>query len=63
MNDEFLNVKQAAEYMKISDTTLYRYLKRKELVGVKRFGKWLFRKEDLDKFILSQTKTFEDLED
>lgn len=51
MNKENLTVKDVAEYLNRSETTIYNMLNNGELPGIKLGGKWIVRKNDLDKFL------------
>ncbi len=51
MQQEWLTVEEAAEYLRVSKRTIYRLCQEGELVGYRtsKRGYWRFRKEDLDK--------------
>ena len=51
MNKENLTVKDVAEYLNRSETTIYNMLNNGELPGIKLGGKWIVRKKDLDDFL------------
>jgi excisionase family DNA binding protein len=51
MNKENLTVKDVAEYLNRSETTIYNMLNNGELPGIKLGGKWIVRKRDLDTFL------------
>ena len=51
VNKENLTVKDVAEYLNRSETTIYNMLNNGELPGIKLGGKWIVRKNDLDKFL------------
>ncbi len=51
MNKENLTVKDVAEYLNRSETTIYNMLNNGELPGIKLGGKWIVRKKDLDEFL------------
>ena len=51
MNKENLTVKDVAEYLNRSETTIYNMLNNGELPGIKLGGKWIVRKRDLDEFL------------
>lgn len=51
MNKENLTVKDVAEYLNRSETTIYNMLNNGELPGIKLGGKWIVRKKDLDSFL------------
>lgn len=48
---ENLTVKDVADYLNRSETTIYNMLNNGELPGIKLGGKWIVRKNDLDKFL------------
>jgi excisionase family DNA binding protein len=47
MNKENLTVKDVAEYLNRSETTIYNMLNNGELPGIKLGGKWNFKKKFL----------------
>ncbi|TDX43799.1 helix-turn-helix domain-containing protein [Orenia marismortui] len=51
MAKENLTVKDVAEYLNRSETTIYNMLNNGELPGIKLGGKWIVRKNDLDEFL------------
>lgn len=51
MNKENLTVKDVAEYLNRSETTIYNMLNNGDLPGIKLGGKWIVRKKDLDSFL------------
>jgi len=51
MSKENLTVKDVAEYLNRSETTIYNMLNNGELPGIKLGGKWIVRKKDLDSFL------------
>ncbi|MCK8816689.1 helix-turn-helix domain-containing protein [Natroniella sulfidigena] len=48
---ENFTVKDVAEYLNRSETTIYNMLNNDELPGIKLGGKWIIRKKDLDEFL------------
>ncbi len=50
MSKENFTVKDVAEYLNRSETTIYNMLNNEELPGIKLGGKWIVRKKDLDDF-------------
>ncbi len=54
-----LNVKEAQERLGISESTLFRLLKRKELKGFKVGRVWKFEEEDLANYIRQQREKAE----
>jgi len=55
-DDGFLSIEQAAAYLNIPKTTLYQYTSRREITFSKPGRRLLFRKSDLEAFILNSTK-------
>lgn len=51
MTKENLTVKDVADYLNRSETTIYNMLNNGELPGIKLGGKWIVRKKDLDDFL------------
>lgn len=51
MSKENFTVKDVAEYLNRSETTIYNMLNNEELPGIKLGGKWIVRKKDLDDFL------------
>lgn len=54
-----LNVKEAQERLNISESTMFRLLKRKELKGFKVGRVWKFEESDLKEFIQRQREKTE----
>ena len=46
--NEIMRIKEAAEYLRIKEGTLYALAKRKKVPGVKIGGQWRFKKNRLD---------------
>ena len=46
--DEITRIKEAAEYLRITEGTLYALVKQKKVPGVKIGGQWRFLKKRLD---------------
>lgn len=55
MNNTFLNVQEAASYLRISTSTLYRWVHQKKIKHVKIGSRVLFSQEYLDEFIKNNT--------
>lgn len=51
MNDKLLNVQEAASYLRISTSTLYRWVHQKKIKHVKIGSRVLFSQDDLKEFI------------
>lgn len=48
---DWLTLLEAADYLRVSKETMYRLVTRKEVKAYQPTRKWLFKKEDLDKFV------------
>ena len=51
MNKEILIIQEAAEYLRVSVTTLRRYAYERRVTHYKLKGRIIFRKADLEKFL------------
>jgi excisionase family DNA binding protein len=51
MENSNLTVREVAQYLNRSETTIYNMLNQGEIPGIKLGGKWIVRKEDLDSFL------------
>ncbi|UCD84428.1 MAG: helix-turn-helix domain-containing protein [Deltaproteobacteria bacterium] len=56
MNEPALTTKQIAEYLNVTERTIYNLLQRGELPGFKVGVSWRFRKDDIDKWIKDNMK-------
>ncbi len=56
MNESVLTIKQIAQYLNVTERTIYNLLQRGELPGFKVGMAWRFRKEDIDKWIQRNMK-------
>ncbi|MFC1663420.1 helix-turn-helix domain-containing protein [Patescibacteria group bacterium] len=52
--EKFLTVKEVANRLKVSERTIFRYVKKGELKASK-IGHWRINEDDLTKFIKSKT--------
>jgi len=59
MMDEIMTLQDVAEYLKISDRTVYGYAQRGVLPGIKVGTAWRFRKADLDEWLDRQRRITE----
>jgi excisionase family DNA binding protein len=50
-DNEFYNIDDICKLFKVSKITVYRWLKAKKLTGYKVGRAFLFKKDDIDKFI------------
>ena len=48
MPEEILTIKEVADYLKITDRTLYRMVQEGKLPAFKVGNSWRFRREDLE---------------
>ena len=53
-SDELLTVDELANFLKLKPRTLYPKLQRGELPAIKVFGRWRFKKSDIDRWIEAQ---------
>lgn len=54
-----LTIKAVAEYLKVTERTIYRLAAAKQIPAFKVGGSWRFRQADIDGWIAGQTKTSE----
>jgi excisionase family DNA binding protein len=55
MPTKVLTVKEAADYLRIHTSTIYRLLKRKQLPAFRVGSDWRFNVEDIDRWRLGDT--------
>lgn len=55
MNNTLLNVQEAASYLRISTSTLYRWVHQKKIKYVKIGSRVLFSQDSLDEYINNNT--------
>lgn len=56
---EILTIKQVAEYLKVTERTIYRLAAAKKIPAFKVGGTWRFRKADIDGWIVAQAGSVE----
>lgn len=56
MKSPLMNLYELAKYLGVSNTTLYRYVKRKKIPALKIGRAWKFRKERIDKWLEEKEK-------
>lgn len=56
---EILTIKQIAEYLKVTERTIYKLAAAKKIPAFKVGGTWRFRKVDIDGWIAAQSKNAE----
>ena len=55
-NDEILTVKQAAEYLKLSDRSVHKLISERKLLASKvGLRSWRIKKSDIDAFLHANT--------
>ena len=57
--DDILTLKELADYLKISEKTLYGYAQKGKLPGIKIGAAWRFRKTDIDDWLEEQRQITE----
>ena len=57
MPKDILTIKEVAEYLQVTERTLYRLAQQRMIPAFKVGNAWRFRREDLDRWIESQTGT------
>lgn len=56
MPEDILTIKEVAQYLKVTERTLYRLAQEGKIPAFKVGGSWRFRREDLDHWICEQTR-------
>jgi len=59
MSETILTIKDVADYLKVTERTLYRLAQEGKVPAFKVGGSWRFRREDLDRWISDQTNAAE----
>ncbi len=54
MPEEILTIREVADYLKITERTLYRLVQEGKLPAFKVGNSWRFRREDLERWISDQ---------
>ena len=57
MTDDILTIREVADYLKVTERTLYRLAQEGKIPAFKVGGAWRFRRGDLDQWIKSQSQT------
>ncbi len=60
MSDEIMTLQEVAEYLKLSERTIYGYAQKGLVPGIKIGSSWRFRKDDLDAWLENQRKMTEE---
>jgi excisionase family DNA binding protein len=55
-----LTIREVAEFLKVTERTIYRLAAAKKIPAFKVGGTWRFRSADIDGWIASQSKQAED---
>ena len=55
MTEEILTIREVAEYLKVTEKTVYGLAQKRQIPGFKVGGQWRFRREDIDAWIGTQT--------
>lgn len=55
MTEEILTIRDVAEYLKVTEKTVYGLAQRRQIPGFKVGGQWRFRWEDINAWIATQT--------
>ncbi len=56
MPEDILTIKEVADYLKVTERTLYRLAQEGKIPAFKVGGSWRFRRNDLDQWIREQTR-------
>lgn len=54
MNTEILTIKEVAQYLKVTEKTIYRLAAADQIPAFKVGGSWRFRKSELDNWMVKQ---------
>ncbi|MFZ5787404.1 MAG: methylation-associated defense system helix-turn-helix domain-containing protein MAD1 [Acidobacteriota bacterium] len=57
MTDDILTIREVADYLKVTERTLYRLAQEGKIPAFKVGGAWRFRRGDLEQWIKSQSQT------
>ena len=49
--DSLWDIDEVAQYLKVTRDTIYRWIDKKDLPGMKIGKKWLFRRSDIDAWL------------
>lgn len=60
MPDEIMTLKDVSEYLKIAEKTLYGYVQKGQIPGIKIGSAWRFRKSEIDAWLDDQRKLTEE---
>ena len=51
MNKPILNLREVADYLGVSPTSIYRYVKQKKMPAMRVGSQWRFRREKIDAWL------------
>ena len=54
-NTDILMIRDVAEYLKVTERTIYRLAAAKKIPAFKVGGSWRFSRDDIDRWIAAQT--------
>lgn len=54
MSADILTIRDVAEYLRVTEKTVYGLAQKRKIPGFKVGGQWRFRREDLDDWIKRQ---------
>ena len=57
MPEDILTIREVAEYLKVTERTLYRLVQEAQLPAFKVGNSWRFRRDDLARWISKQART------
>ncbi len=57
MPEDILTIREVAEYLKVTERTLYRLVQEGQLPAFKVGNSWRFRRDDLERWISKQART------
>lgn len=60
MKDHALTIRQVAEYLQVTERTIYKLAWAGQLPGFKVGNTWRFKKEDIDKWIEANKRSMHD---
>lgn len=56
MDDDILTLQELSEYLKIAEKTLYGYVQKGRIPGIKIGSAWRFRRADIEQWLEQQRK-------
>ena len=56
MPEDILKIREVADYLKVTERTLYRLVQEGKLPAFKVGNSWRFRREDLERWISEQSR-------